>query len=99
MRDLVRERQVGAECFVTIATLLAMVDGETVAGVVLMGRSSRSPSSSSSSSPSAAGYRRRRTAGLDRTDPGGDHPPPNGRADVRMCVNCVKLRRVRIQGV
>ncbi len=34
--DLVRERKVGTEIFVTIATLVAMLGGETVAGAVLM---------------------------------------------------------------
>ena len=34
--DLVRERKIGTEIFVTIATLVAMVGGETVAGAVLM---------------------------------------------------------------
>lgn len=34
--DLIRERKIGTEIFVTIATLVAMVGGETVAGAVLM---------------------------------------------------------------
>jgi len=34
--DLVRERKVGTEVFVTVATLVAMFGGETVAGAVLM---------------------------------------------------------------
>ena len=34
--DLVRERKVGTEIFVTVATLVAMFGGETVAGAVLM---------------------------------------------------------------
>ncbi len=34
--DLLRERKIGTEIFVTIATLVAMVGGETVAGAVLM---------------------------------------------------------------
>ncbi|MDO9072544.1 MAG: cation-translocating P-type ATPase [Rubrivivax sp.] len=34
--DLVRERKIGTEIFVTIATLVAMLGGETVAGAVLM---------------------------------------------------------------
>ena len=34
--DLIRERKVGTEIFVTVATLVAMFGGETVAGAVLM---------------------------------------------------------------
>ena len=34
--DLVKERKIGTEIFVTIATLVAMFGGETVAGAVLM---------------------------------------------------------------
>ena len=34
--DLIREHKIGTEIFVTIATLVAMVGGETVAGAVLM---------------------------------------------------------------
>src|SRR5262245_57170241 len=34
--DLVHERKIGTEIFVTIATLIAVVGGETVAGAVLM---------------------------------------------------------------
>jgi cation transport ATPase len=34
--DLIRERKVGTEIFVTIATLVAVFGGETVAGAVLM---------------------------------------------------------------
>ena len=34
--DLIHERKIGTEIFVTIATLVAMVGGETVAGAVLM---------------------------------------------------------------
>ncbi len=34
--DLVRKRKIGTEIFVTIATLVAMLGGETVAGAVLM---------------------------------------------------------------
>ncbi|MEO6696973.1 MAG: cation-transporting P-type ATPase, partial [Gammaproteobacteria bacterium] len=34
--DLIRERKIGTEIFVTIATLVAMLGGETVAGAVLM---------------------------------------------------------------
>ena len=34
--DLVRERKIGTEIFVTVATLVAMLGGETVAGAVLM---------------------------------------------------------------
>ena len=34
--DLVRERKIGTEIFVTVATLVAMFGGETVAGAVLM---------------------------------------------------------------
>ncbi len=34
--DLVRERRIGTEIFVTIATLVAVLGGETVAGAVLM---------------------------------------------------------------
>lgn len=34
--DLVQERKIGTEIFVTIATLVAMLGGETVAGAVLM---------------------------------------------------------------
>jgi heavy metal translocating P-type ATPase len=34
--DLLRERKIGTEIFVTIATLVAMLGGETVAGAVLM---------------------------------------------------------------
>ena len=34
--DLVREHKVGTEIFVTVATLVAMIGGETVAGAVLM---------------------------------------------------------------
>ena len=34
--DLVRERKIGTKIFVTIATLVAMLGGETVAGAVLM---------------------------------------------------------------
>jgi len=34
--DLVREHKIGTEIFVTIATLVAMLGGETVAGAVLM---------------------------------------------------------------
>lgn len=36
IRDLIHERKIGTEIFVTIATLVAMVGGETVAGAVLM---------------------------------------------------------------
>ena len=36
VRDLVRQHKVGTEIFVTIATLVAMLGGETVAGAVLM---------------------------------------------------------------
>ena len=34
--DLIRERKIGTEIFVTIATLVALLGGETVAGAVLM---------------------------------------------------------------
>ncbi len=34
--DLVRERKIGTELFVTVATLVAVLGGETVAGAVLM---------------------------------------------------------------
>lgn len=34
--DLIREHKVGTEVFVTIATLIAVFNGETVAGAVLM---------------------------------------------------------------
>ena len=34
--DLIHERKVGTEIFVTIATLVAVTGGETVAGAVLM---------------------------------------------------------------
>lgn len=34
--DLVRERKIGTEIFVTVATLVALVGGEVVAGAVLM---------------------------------------------------------------
>lgn len=34
--DLVRERKIGTEIFVTIATLIALVGGEAIAGAVLM---------------------------------------------------------------
>src|SRR5215210_1823634 len=34
--DLIHERKVGTEIFVTVATLVAMFGGETVAGAVLM---------------------------------------------------------------
>jgi cation transport ATPase len=34
--DLIREHKIGTEIFVTIATLVAVLGGETVAGVVLM---------------------------------------------------------------
>ena len=34
--DLFRERKVGTEIFVTVATLVAVFGGETVAGAVLM---------------------------------------------------------------
>lgn len=34
--DLIQERKIGTEIFVTIATVVAMVGGETVAGAVLM---------------------------------------------------------------
>src|SRR5215210_3073398 len=34
--DLVRERKIGTEVFVTIATLVALFGGEAVAGAVLM---------------------------------------------------------------
>ena len=34
--DLVKERKIGTEIFVTIATLVAVIGGETVAGAVLM---------------------------------------------------------------
>lgn len=34
--DLLRERKIGTEIFVTIATLVAVFGGETVAGAVLM---------------------------------------------------------------
>lgn len=34
--DLIRERKVGTEIFVTVATLVAVFGGETVAGAVLM---------------------------------------------------------------
>jgi Zn2+/Cd2+-exporting ATPase len=36
LEDLFRERKIGTEIFVTIATLVAMFGGETVAGAVLM---------------------------------------------------------------
>lgn len=36
MLDLVRERKIGTEIFVTVATLVAMFGGETLAGAVLM---------------------------------------------------------------
>ena len=36
VRDLLRERKIGTEIFVTVATLVAMFGGETVAGAVLM---------------------------------------------------------------
>ena len=36
VRDLLHERKVGTEIFVTIATLVAVLGGETVAGAVLM---------------------------------------------------------------
>ena len=36
MRDLIKERKIGTEIFVTIATTIAMIGGEYVAGAVLM---------------------------------------------------------------
>lgn len=36
LRDLVKERKIGTEIFVTIATIIAVTGGETVAGAVLM---------------------------------------------------------------
>jgi Zn2+/Cd2+-exporting ATPase len=36
LQDLVHERKIGTEIFVTIATLIALLGGETVAGAVLM---------------------------------------------------------------
>ncbi len=36
LRDLVHERKIGTEIFVTVATLVAVLGGETVAGAVLM---------------------------------------------------------------
>ncbi|MFO1303028.1 MAG: hypothetical protein U1F54_04805 [Burkholderiales bacterium] len=36
LHDLIRERKVGTEIFVTIATLVALFGGEPVAGAVLM---------------------------------------------------------------
>ena len=36
VRDLIHERKIGTEIFVTIATLVAMIGGETVAGAILM---------------------------------------------------------------
>ncbi|MBL8467755.1 heavy metal translocating P-type ATPase [Methyloversatilis discipulorum] len=36
LKDLFKERKIGTEIFVTIATLVAVVGGETVAGAVLM---------------------------------------------------------------
>ncbi|WP_371439529.1 heavy metal translocating P-type ATPase [Polaromonas sp.] len=36
LKDLIRERKIGTEIFVTIATLVAVFGGETVAGAVLM---------------------------------------------------------------
>ena len=36
LHDLVRERKIGTEIFVTVATLVAVFGGETVAGAVLM---------------------------------------------------------------
>ncbi len=36
LMDLIHERKIGTEIFVTIATLVAMFGGETVAGAVLM---------------------------------------------------------------
>ncbi|MHB8911145.1 MAG: heavy metal translocating P-type ATPase [Lysobacter sp.] len=36
LHDLVKERKIGTEIFVTIATLVAVLGGETVAGAVLM---------------------------------------------------------------
>nr|WP_315595048.1 cation-translocating P-type ATPase [uncultured Cupriavidus sp.] len=34
--ELIRERKIGTEIFVTIATMIAMIGGETIAGAVLM---------------------------------------------------------------
>src|SRR5215203_2577901 len=34
--DLIRERKIGTEIFVTVATVIAMIGGEYVAGAVLM---------------------------------------------------------------
>jgi len=36
LRELIKERKVGTEIFVTIATLVAVFGGETVAGAILM---------------------------------------------------------------
>ncbi|MEO8486190.1 MAG: cation-translocating P-type ATPase [Betaproteobacteria bacterium] len=36
VRDLIHERKIGTEIFVTVATLVAVLGGETVAGAVLM---------------------------------------------------------------
>src|SRR5215210_526587 len=36
LRDLIKERKIGTEIFVTIATMIAMIGGEYVAGAVLM---------------------------------------------------------------
>lgn len=36
VRDLVKERKIGTEIFVTIATIVAVIGGETVAGAILM---------------------------------------------------------------
>lgn len=36
LRDLIHERKIGTEIFITIATLIAVFNGETVAGAVLM---------------------------------------------------------------
>ena len=36
LRDLVRERKIGTELFISIATVIAMVGGEYVAGAVML---------------------------------------------------------------
>ena len=36
VRDLVRERKIGTELFISIATVIAMVGGEYVAGAVML---------------------------------------------------------------
>lgn len=36
LRDLIHDRKIGTEIFVTIATIIALIGGETVAGAILM---------------------------------------------------------------